>query len=179
MDEYIVGGVELGFTNNKDLDILRVIDSNEVKIIRGHDDKKDIFTWTTALYNKVTTFSLSTDDELQLYKYLYLVLYQIDYRLIDKKFPYKFDILEHKDKILCLIGEAFNSGAEGATKKLTTEDKCCLKSLYHIAWNLFSIEEGTTDLNQEHRKICEKIHDQKMPISYVDDLYGLYSKLLK
>jgi hypothetical protein len=55
----------------------------------------------------------------------------------------------------------------------------CYNQLYHFAYNLFILQNNSVELTPEQFEIVQKIHDEKMPISYLDEMKNLLEEIKK
>ena len=54
---------------------------------------------------------------------------------------------------------------------------CCSKLVYHIAYNLFIVQNNSPIITEEQKAIVQKLHDGEMPISYIDKLRAMIKAL--
>ena len=55
-------------------------------------------------------------------------------------------------------------------KRITTNNGHCSKIIYHIAYNLFILENNSPIITDTQKAIIQRIHDRLMPVEYIDEL---------
>ena len=55
-------------------------------------------------------------------------------------------------------------------KEKYSQNNCCDKKIYHIAYNMFILQNNSPILTNEQKEIVQKIHDKEMPIEYLDEM---------
>lgn len=161
MRKFLIGSSVLGLTNIKDTDYLYIYDDNEtqVKIDDGQDNR-----YRTKQY-QIDMLEFKNDDGRKLFNY------QCD-KTINKEFgefiPY--NILDYRNELTRFLKEIVKKKTFNFNKRITQGDKCCCKMIYHIAYNLFILENNSPIITDEQKEIIQKIHDKLMPIEYIDEL---------
>lgn len=157
---FLIGSKILNLSNCKDIDYL-ILD----------DNKNNIYNQNNADYRYKTitnikeTLEFKNDDGRKLFNY------QLD-RTINKEFgefiPY--NILDYRNELIKFLKEIASNKMFNFNKRVTTNNGHCSKIIYHIAYNLFILENNSPIITDKQKAIIQKIHDRLMPIEYIDEL---------
>ncbi len=169
---YLVGSKRLNLDNPHDEDYL-VITKRGYK--RTSTDGIDEIQMSKSIYNQMTKFSMKNEK----YEYLQLFAYQLDNKIIGDDFPYKYSVLKYKKKLLAYLNKIVDEKQFNFNKRISQNENCCSKIIYHIAYNVFILENDSVDLTEEQKVIVQKLHDGKMPIEYIDTLKQKIKEELK
>lgn len=164
MIKYKVGSVALGLNNTKDIDYV-VISNKTQKISVMNNDGIYEDLWCFTLEDLYKNLQFKSCDIFTL-----LSNYEYDIEIIDSSFPIKYHILNYKEQLIKLLKEIVNNKSFNFDKRITQGNKCCSKMIYHIAYNLFILENNSPIITDEQKAIIQKIHDRLMPIEYIDEL---------
>ena len=160
MRKFLVGSSLLGLTNIRDTDYL-VVSENENNT--DFNDGVDYRYRTTT--NIKETLEFKNNDGRKLFNY------QLD-KAINKEFgkfiPY--NILDYRNELTRFLKEIVRYKMFNFNKRVTTNNGHCSKMIYHIAYNLFILENNSPIITDEQKAIIQKIHDRLMPIEYIDEL---------
>ena len=160
MKEFLIGSSLLGLTKIKDIDYLII---SEDESGTGVKDGVD-FRYRT-LDNLKETLAFKNEDNRKLFNY------QLD-QAINKEFgefmPYH--LLDYRKELILFLKEIASNKKFNFNKRITTNNGHCTKYIYHIAYNLFIVENNSPIITTEQKEIVQKIHDLKMPIDYLDEL---------
>lgn len=158
MEKYLIGSKLLGLSN-KDTDYIVITNENK----KVSENGEDIFCLTKEQLLKNLNFNVKNS-------FVLTGNYQYDRAIIGSEFPIEYHILEHKKDLIELLKRIVNKRLCNFNKRITQGNKCCCKMIYHIAYNLFILENNSPIITQEQKAIIQDIHDIKMPIEYLDEL---------
>ncbi len=170
MAKYLIGSKLLGLDNNKDSDYLVI--SSEYEYKRVASNGEDILYRSAANIQKFMTFNVDIKANAR----LLILNYQLDQSIIGQQFPITYNLIGYKDKVKELLKIIVENKLLNFNKRITVNG-CCSKLLYHVAYNVFILQNGTTTLTEEQKAIIQDIHDYKKPISYLDELEEMILKL--
>ena len=162
MEKYQVGSKLLGLENNKDNDFV-VICEDIVITRRIVENGEEIFYKTRE--ELINTLNFNSPNN-----YNTLYNYQYDRDIIGKDFPVDYHILEHKNKLVIYLQKIVDNRLFNFNKLVTCNGGNCSPKIYHIAYNAFILKNNSPIITEGQKEIIQKIHDAKMPISYLDDL---------
>lgn len=166
MKKYLVGSKLLGLQNAHDTDIL-LLDEEE-------EERVDIHYCTKSFLFKRMNFELPIEKP---YINAYLHNYQLDADIIGQNFPYEYHILDQKDKYIELLTYLVDNKLMGFGRGEKYNCGQLLKSIYHVAYIAFIMQNNSTELTEEQKAIIQKIHDNQMPQEYLDELVEIISNL--
>lgn len=155
---YKIGSNLLGLDNTKDNDTLYVCD--EIIGFRKFESKND------TCYRSIEEVkrTLKFDGILSNNK---LFNYQLSKQL-QPDFFIDYDLLDYRSELIAFLK---NISKKGKFRFSTDyDDEYCYKWIYHIAYNVFILENNSFDLTEEQKEIIQKIHDGEMPSSYITTL---------
>lgn len=164
MNKYIIGSTLLGLSNNRDNDYLYLVDSEEEYNTVRFENGEDKHIRTTAEIIKCMNFE--TDVNI----WRKLINYQLDKEIIGQNFPIEYHILNHKEEAKNLLKSIVKNKDMNFNKNITSGNNCCTKDIYHIAYNLFILQNNSPIITDDQKAIIQQIHDIQMPISYLDEL---------
>ena len=160
MKKFIIGSSILGLTNLRDKDYLYIVENGNTITINDENDNH----YRTKEY-QLELLEFKNNDGRKLFNY------QCD-KAINKEFGefISYNILDYKSELIKFLKNIVNKKLFNFDKRVSTEDKKCAKYIYHIAYNLFIVENNSPIITTEQKEIIQKIHDLKMPIDYLDEL---------
>ena len=160
MTDIIVGSSILGLENVRDRDIL-VLDSE--REYSWFDLDKNNFH--PVSYERLKNEMAFMPNRYWDGFYAYMLDSDINPNELD------YNVFEHKDDMRKMLKE-FNFERRGMVipEKYAPKIEFLDKKYYHLAYNLFLLQNGSKELSQEQKDIIQKIHDREMPLSYKDIL---------
>ena len=167
LNKFIVGSKCACIKDFKDLDIL-IVDETEYK-------EKNIFRdYKVISKDKL----LKTLDFSNFYEKDWLFNYQYD-AAINPDFSkyYEYHILDHKDKLYEFLKLTIDKEKYNFNKNIRINNKYLSKLVYHIAYNIFILENNSILLNINQIDVINKIHDLKMPFNYIDELIKTFNNI--
>jgi hypothetical protein len=164
MKKYKIGSGVLHLENCKDTDY--VILSNE------YGDYKMIYDKTTGedliyITSEYLTFLLTYQKKN---KQLLMYNYQYDRDIIGQEFPIEYHILDYRQELIKYLKDVVRRKLFNFNKQITLNKLYCSKRIYHIAYNIFILQNNSPILTKEQKAIVQQIHDGLMPIGYLDTL---------
>lgn len=167
--KYIIGSTLLGLnTSTSDKDVLNI--SNDSSYTLLYNNGIDYHNRSVENIKYYMTFPNENDLIIQLYNY------QLDIDIIKQDFPIIYHILDYKEKLKRLLNlfiiqefSVFGKVSKGVYSR-TMNRYVLPKIFYHIAYNLFILENNSVKLTDEQLKIVQKIHDKEMPVDYGEEL---------
>lgn len=159
MDKFLIGSSLLGLSAIRDVDFLYIGEDKEFRVEDGNDNKH------RTKEEQLELLQFQNDNLNKIFNY------QLD-QAINKDFgkfiPY--NILDYKNELIVLLKEVVSKGLYNFSKRFTIKNKCCTKLIYHVAYNLFILENNSPIITDSQKEIIQKIHDGNMPIEYLDEL---------
>lgn len=166
--EYIIGSSLLNLKNNRDIDYLELSNKEiEYKWLIENEKQKLVIS-QQQLFKRL--HFIETLNPYQVFNYQY------DKKIIGQGFPIEYNLLDYREKLIELIDYVFENNLLN-TNKFVSLNGNCSKKIYHIAYNIFILENNSVELNQEQKEIIQKIHDIEMPVSYIDELKEKFYKI--
>lgn len=159
--KYKIGSAKLGIKNNRDKDYVVISNDFNYKRETDKETKEDII-YISEEYLR-NNLSFKGDFKQQMYNYQY------DKTFIGDDFPIKYEILAYKMELLNYLKEVVKLKLFNMNTLISTNG-CCTKIVYHVAYNYFILKNNSPILTAEQMEIVNKIHDCKMPISYIEEL---------
>lgn len=160
MKKFLIGSSMLGLTNTKDTDYLYIYEGSEKVIVNDENDNR----YRTKEY-QIELLEFKNEDGRKLFNY------QCD-QTINSEFgsfiPY--NIIDYKKELITFLKEIVKEKKFNFYWRITANGGNCTKMIYHIAYNLFIIENNSPIITNEQKEIIQKIHDLKMPINYIYEL---------
>lgn len=161
--KYQIGSKALGLNNTHDSDYVEIVEQ-------------------TNYYNRILTveYELKQISKDLLLKNLnfetrYAIYnYQYDKEIIGNEFPIEYHLMDHREQLIEFISNVIESKDMNFNKRITVNNGCCSKLIYHIAWNIFALINNSVILTKEQKEIVQKIHDEEMPIEFIDTLIDLF-----
>ena len=163
MSKYLIGSKLLGLKNNKDTDYL----------VLGEKEKDYAILENGIEYSYKTFEWINNQMKFQEYKKnkrFFLFNYQLDAKIIGQNFPIEYHILDYKNELIEYLNWIVENRKFNFSKKITVNKKCCAKKIYHIAYNMFILQNNSPILTNEQKEIVQKIHDKEMPVEYLDEM---------
>lgn len=160
-EKYLVGAKALGILNSKDTDYVQI--DNQLEYKQVFENGCDIFKKSTNYL--ITSLKFKSNDEFSM-----LSNYQYDQTIIGNDFPIKYSILDYKNELKEFLKLIVKNKMFNFDKRITINHKYCSKLIYHIAYNVFILQNNSTKLTNEQQEKIQLIHDCKMPIHYIDEL---------
>lgn len=171
MQKYKVGSDIIHLKNCKDIDYVILDDTcGTYKMVHNKDTGEDLFYTTKEYLMKRLTFS-KNKNQLLMYNYQY------DRALIGDEFPIEYHILDYKNELIEFLMFVVERKLFNFNKIIYCEDRKCSKLIYHIAYNVFILQNNSPILTEEQLKIVQQIHDYQMPIDYIDTLTSMIYEL--
>ena len=167
--KYLIGSKLIGLANNKDTDYLVLIEGNTRRIYK--DGQDTLYISKAAILERMH-FKL---DFRQNARNL-LFNYQLDKDIIGQNFPIDYHLLEYKKKLIELLKLIVREELLNFNNRVSTNNGHCSKIIYHIAYNVFILQNNSSIITAEQREIIQKIHDRQMPIKYLDYLREVIEK---
>lgn len=165
---YLIGSCQLGLKNNHDTDYLQIEESGDgSRYKREFKNGEDVVTRSAVNIDRQMNFELPINEKTAKY---YIINYQLDEEIIGQEFPYKYRILDKRDKYIQLLNYIADNKVLNFNKEININDWHCSKALYHVAYLTFILENNSTILTAEQKAVVQKIHDKQMPIAYLDEL---------
>lgn len=165
--KYQIGSKILGLNNARDNDYLAVVEDTNYynRIVTSEYELKEI-SQDLLLKN------LNFETRFAIYNYQY------DKQIIGNEFPIEYHLMEHRKQLIEFISNVINNKEMNFNKRITVNNGCCSKLIYHVAWNIFALINNNVILTEEQKEIVQKIHDEEMPIKYLDTLTSLFRNFL-
>ncbi len=163
---YQIGSKALGLNNTRDNDYIVIVDKNNYysRILTSEYELK-LISKDFLLKN------LNFETRYAIYNYQY------DKQIIGNEFPIDYHLMNHKEQLIDFISNTIKSKEMNFNKRITVNNGCCSKLVYHVAWNIFALINNSVILTEEQKDIVQKIHDEEMPIKYIDTLIDLFKNL--
>ena len=167
MNKFLVGSCLLGLANVKDTDYMVIEDERKFAEFKDGIDYR-----YRTLENVKETLAFKGNDDRKLFNY------QLD-KTINKEFgeilPY--NLLDYKSELISYLKDIVKYKRFNFDKRVTSNNGHCTKIIYHIAYNLFIVENNSPIITAKQKAIIQKIHDRLMPIDYLDTLKEKIDKL--
>lgn len=162
MNKFLIGSSLLGLTNTKDTDYLYILEDNET--VPQNDGSGEDLRYRTKV-NILETLKFEGDDGRKLFNY------QFDQQ-INPSFAsyYSYNILDYKEELISFLKNIVKEKLYNFNKIIFQGNQCCCKMIYHIAYNLFIVENNSSLITSEQKQIIQEIHDLQKPIEYLDEL---------
>ena len=159
MEKYLVGSSLLGLSKARDLDYLII------------GTKPSDYTYNEEDIRFREKNELLGCMKFENNSFGWIYNYQLD-RQINNAFAlyYSYNLLDYRAQLINRLKKVVNKKLFNFNKIITQGNKCCCKIIYHIAYNLFILENNSPIITEEQKVIIQKIHDLKMPIEYLDEL---------
>ena len=145
--KYLVGSKMLGLKNTKDTDYVIISEDYEYKRIysNGEDilyrSKENIIT--SMLFNRdINKFAGSL-----------ILNYQYDADIIGQDFPIEYHLLDHKEELINLLKVIVKNKLLNVNKRVSIKGGKCSKTLYHIAYNVFILQNNSPIITEEQKQI--------------------------
>ena len=146
MEKFLVGSSLLGLTNIKDTDYL-IVSENE----SGTNGQNGIDYRYRTMTNIKETLKFKNNDGRKLFNY------QLD-KAINKEFgkfiPY--NILDYRNELTTFLKEVVSKKLFNFNRRITINKGHCSKMIYHIAYNLFILENNSPIITDEQKEIIQK-----------------------
>lgn len=159
MKKYLVGSNLLGLSKTRDVDYL-IIGTKPSDYIYNEEDIR---------FREENELLGCMKFENNSFGWIYN--YQLD-RQINSDFAlyYSYNLLDYRTQLINKLKKVVNKKLFNFNKIITQGNNCCCKVIYHIAYNLFILENNSPIITEEQKAIIQDIHDIKMPIEYLDEL---------
>lgn len=167
MAKYKIGSNILHLNNCKDVDYLVIDDTKEY--IRVYENGEDIVYSSTE--NILKRMKFKTKNPLVLFNY------QMDFDIIGQDFPIEYHILDYRQELIEQLKRTVKNKQFNFNKRIRVNKLYCSKSIYHIAYNIFILQNNSPIITEKQKAIVQKIHDGLMPIEYIDVLENMLNKL--
>lgn len=171
MEKYKVGSGILHLENCKDTDY--VILSNgygDYKMVYDKDTGEDLIYITPEYLTSLLTYQKKK-------KQLLIYNYQYDRGIIGEEFPIEYHILDYRQELINYLKEVSKFKLFNFNKRIKYNKLYCSKIIYHIAYNIFILQNNSPIITEEQKAIVQQIHDGKMPIEYIDVLENMLNNL--
>lgn len=165
MKDILVGSKLLNLSNQHDLDLITFYTEDKYNMINVNNLKDEIDHKYMLLDTKINSLLFKDNNFIRIFNY------QFD-SIINKEFStlFEYHILDYKKELVKLLKWIVDNKKYNFNKNVYAEDKKCTKLIYHIAYNLFIIENNSPIITKEQKETIQKIHDLEMPIDYLDEL---------
>jgi hypothetical protein len=170
MSKYLIGSKLLGLDNNKDNDYLIISDEYDYK--RKYENGEDVLYRSTENMQKFMMF----DVDMKTNAGLLLLNYQLDKNIIGQNFPIEYNLLDYRSQLIELLNMIVEYKLLNFSKRISSKGHCS-KRLYHIAYNIFIIQNNSPIITEEQKAIIQKLHDRQMSITYIDELSEMIANL--
>lgn len=150
-----IGSSVTKLKNCKDIDYLVVDAIDKLE----YEEGADYIYMSSSRLKSLLSFEIDS----------YLLLFNYEY---DNYFNniLDYNLLDYRDKLIEVLKNyvLFHD----CTKCCYVKDnkKFLIKIYYHIAYNLFILENNSVKLTDEQLEIVQKIHDKEMPVEYGEEL---------
>lgn len=168
--QYKVGSANLQIDNKNDKDYIILQSDYSYKKVIDPETKEDLIYISKEVLENNLNFR--GNFKHQMYNYQY------DEDIIGSDFPIEYHILDHKKELLAYLKEIVRQRLFNMNTTISVNGNCT-KIVYHVAYNYFILKNNSPILTAEQVEIVNKIHDLKMPISYVDELSKDILKMAK
>jgi hypothetical protein len=160
----LLGSKLLGLSNNKDTDYITINDET-----KPNGEKVDFGIRKLEWIENRLNFSII--DIYTLYNY------QLDQSILKQDFPIKYNILDYRSELIDMLKKIVRENMFNFHKGIQAEGGNCSKMIYHIAYNVFIVQNNSPIITAEQKAIVQKIHDRQMPIDYLDTLAEMINNL--
>jgi len=175
---YQVGSTKLNLKNTHDIDYVGIVDSEEdfySKHVKY--DNKDIIYRSIGNITKYLNFKERvTSQSCE----AYLCNIGFDENIVDKSFPIKWSILDHREDYIKLLNEMVDRKLWWFHKifeNIDNKDYTLPKDLYRLEYLIYILENNTTELTKEELYILQKLHDKQMPVDFIEEIIARIKKL--
>lgn len=169
--EFLVGSRLVGLESPADSDRLVVVENADESHYKALGCLEGVDTFERSTANIKAALDYRLDREKWHRAMIYN--YQLDRALIGPDFPFEFHLLDHRHEALDLVGFVLANGLMNFNKILAP----VAKSVYHLAYTLFILKNGSPVLTAADRAVVNGIHDRKTDPTFLDDLKALYLEL--
>lgn len=169
MEKYKVGSSILHLNNCKDIDYVIFNDEYDDctrKYINGEDI---LYLHKDKLINRLSF------KEKSLYRLTFN--YQYDKDIIGQDFPIEYHILDYRQELIDTLKKVVKNKMFNFNKRIKLNKLYCSQCIYHIAYNIFILQNNSPIITENQKAIVQKIHDGLMPIAYIDVLENMLNKL--
>lgn len=167
MAKYKIGSNILHLSNCKDVDYLIIDDTKEY--IRVYENGEDIVYSSTE--NILKRMKFKTKNPLVLFNY------QMDFDIIGQDFPIEYHLLDYRQELIEQLKRTVKNKQFNFNKRIRVNKLYCSKCIYHIAYNIFILQNNSPIITEKQKAIVQKIHDGLMPIEYIDVLENMLNQL--
>lgn len=164
MEQYLVGSKLIGLKNCRDTDYLIVYEGEMPKVERIQG--VECFYTTKEFLGKTLRF----EKESIIMKNRSMFNYQLDTEIIGQNFPIEYHILNYRKELIKYLQKVVMFKKYKFDKEKYNKNNCCDKKIYHIAYNMFILQNNSPILTNEQKEIVQKIHDKEMPVEYLDEM---------
>ena len=169
--KYLIGSKLLGLSNAKDTDYMVI--SNEYDYKRIYENGEDVMHISEDHMLKCMNFNYDFKECAH-----FLILnYQYDADIIGQNFPIDYHLLDHRSKVIKLLKNIITNKLLNMNKRVSVKGEFCSKYMYHIAYNVFILQNNSPIITPEQKEIIQKLHDRTMPISFRDELINMIINL--
>lgn len=168
---YLIGARLLNLNTDGDLDYLII--SNEHDYKRIYEGDTDLLYVSEKHLNEVMNFN----KDLREYAHIMVLNYQLDADIIGQNFPIEYHLLDHKIELIKLLKNVVKYKLLNMHENMSINNGMCPKGIYHIAYNVFILQNNSPFITPEQKEIIQKIHDKQMPTSFRKELINIINLL--
>lgn len=174
MKKYLIGSKLLGLDDVKsDTDYIVIVgEEQEDSVV--YDNGIDYHYRRLSSIENTMLFRLPYDSCTIRY---YVVNYQLDKDIIRQGFPYKFSVLDYRDKYIEMLNWIVDNKACNFKRCKYLNDGNCSQAITHVAYTAFIMQNRSVELTSEQRGVVQKLHDMQMPQDYLDELEKIIRNL--
>ena len=179
---YLLGSKILKLDNSRDHDYIVVSEGEEYRREWLENGEDILYIGEITLKNKLefkdidSLISNNTPSNRQLLNRM-LYNYQYDKDIMPEEFCITYTLLDYREELTKLLKHIKEKKLFNFNKRIKINNQFCSKIVYHIAYNIFILQNNSPILTQEQKEIIQKIHDFKMPVEYVDVLNEMIDNL--
>lgn len=162
MNKYKVGSNLLHLENCKDIDYI-VLTNEYGNYARRYVDGEDLIYMAQEFLNSLLTYQRKN-------KRLLIHNYQYDKDIIGQNFPIEYHLLDYRKELINYLKDIVKNKMFNFNKRIRVNKLYCSKCIYHIAYNIFILQNNSPIITEKQKAIVQKIHDGLMPIGYLDVL---------
>lgn len=166
--KYLVGSKLLGLSNTKDTDYVVLVKENGV-YKRVIEDGADVLYISEEYVKQIMSFTFKS--------YTYSInAFNYDANIIGQDFPIEYHILDYKKELKALLQYIAKNNLLNFSNKITINGYMS-PNLYRVYYNYCILENNSVLLTAIQKETVQKIHDNEMPISFLDELKEKILKL--
>lgn len=158
---YLIGSKLLGINNNKDIDILEIVDGKNI-YKREYSNNVDKLLISEDRILKTLKFQCLDwkEQAYQMFNYQYDQTLRKHFGHDD--FPIKYNILDYKEELITFLNYIKTNKLWNYNTKIHGKNNTIFKGLYHIAYNKFILLNNSPILTEEQQEFVQRIHDKEV-----------------